>query len=151
MENQEVVLPQASIDQLELAAMTRLESVKANQERRTAIGRELRLDVGEPNEARVLVEGKVPVPVRDALGMFLDPSFYAKKSCNSCYGRGVISYLTAEDRKGNLIRLKDDERDLRKCGCVEPRYVKAYTAFGDRLVKEGLADKNQIQSRYELK
>lgn len=108
------------------------------------LGAKLRLDVGPPNE-------KVETPVgrqeaRDSLGMKLDPKLYARKTCGSCRGEGVlcvrvpvsdkmVAALMARNpdnaaliekevkRKGGTIVARHNYvREYRTCGCVPRRY-----------------------------
>jgi hypothetical protein len=75
--------------------------------------------------------------VRDEVGLALDPKLYAKRTCKTCGGEGVMHMVvlpTSKDfakyvggdaspkamaSKGNVVRT------TRTCSCVPPRYERA--------------------------
>lgn len=136
-----------------------------HQERRSEIGKQFGLDVGTPNETAVLADGKEHA-VRDAFGLLMDPTLYASKKCNDCYGRGVVfkvTPLSAQFVKMHLEKQPEDEiyiqqskpgsyytRGAQKCACVQRRYDKKRIEFAEALVKADLAVKNMMAKQYEL-
>lgn len=131
-----------------------------NQERRAALGKRLGYDVGVPHDLMKEEDGSVKklpngntIEFRDALGLAVDPSLYAKRSCNTCYGRGIvvlhqpIDELTATKMRANATaaallhehRGKAAVRETERCMCAALGYARAVTKFSDALLKGGLA------------
>jgi hypothetical protein len=122
-----------------------------HQNRRSELGKAMGLDVGAPNEM-VELDG-VTQSARDDVGLLLDTKLYAKSSCSTCYGRGIVTVSkpvgTLAARK--LIERGHDryiheskpgkysERVARMCECARSRYQKLKDKFIDKLVSENLA------------
>jgi len=142
------------VAQIEQETKTEAERLAVHQERRSEIGRRMKLDVGIPGERAILANGQES-DVRDYIGMALDPLLYVNRKCNKCLARGtetIVKYLTpaqakkaiADDPKNELFISerepgKFEYRELRSCICSKRRYKKAHALFADALVKAELA------------
>lgn len=120
---------------------------------RSELGKSMGLDVGPPHELVQLATGDTR-ECRDALGLLVDPGVYAKRSCDECYGRGVIT-------KHNLVPKREAEkmmaetpgmgallhesgkgyaiREAERCQCAVLGYAKAFKRYNDALLQQGLA------------
>lgn len=128
--------------------------IAANQERRSALGREFGLDVGPPNETVTLANAQT-VAARDKFGLLLDTRKYASRKCNSCYGRGTVTVvhpvpiahalkLIAENPANEALLHqrspgKYETHNATMCACARMRYRKTADAFARVLVQRGLA------------
>lgn len=149
-----ILIPEKFYKELEEGMSTPSELVQLHQERRSELGKTLKLDVGPPSELVILANGQ-PAEARDILGMVLDPTRYASRKCGECYGRGmqtVINHITDERAKQLIAENPTNETFLnqtspgkwheklvRMCACAQRRYRNAYAQFGALLVKEKLA------------
>lgn len=128
--------------------------VDLHLERRSELGKTLKLDVGQPKEKVFLADGK-EAEARDGIGLLVDPIRYAKKKCGTCHGRGVMTLVNhiGAARAQQLIKEnpaneafinerepgKFYERVATMCTCAKRGYRKVYAQLADLLVKEKLA------------
>ena len=126
-----------------------------HQEQRSALGKQMGLDVGPPNEKVVLANSRV-TNLRDGLGILLDARVYASRKCNTCYGCGVVTattHVSDADAKKMLAQNpaneallherepgKYDVRTARMCNCSRKRYDKLHDAFLEALHRAGLVE-----------
>lgn len=151
-----ILVPDQFYKELEEGVSTKAEKVALHQERRSELGKQLGLDVGPPNEAAMMADAVVR-PVRDWLGLPIDPMLYAKKKCNTCYGRGVLTViehislarraqLIEQDAKNEMFIEehqpgKYQAKFVRECVCSNNNRAKVQQRFVDALLKEDLAKK----------
>lgn len=138
-------------------------SEEATRVLRCDLGKQLGLDIGEPEQRAVGAYNNV-VRVRDELGMLLDPHRYASSRCNVCYGRGVVTTLfpvSAEEAEKFLAQHPEMEgmffkkaeggystRQVQMCHCASTRYAKQKQAFGVLLTSHRLV--RWVDGAYKL-
>lgn len=113
-----------------------------------ALGKTLKLDVGEAEEESRAPDGRV-FKTRDNVGLSLDPKKYAKLRCRTCHGNGILltskplsqeaatAMIKHDAANGALIhhntKAKDGvikltgnyTRSTSVCGCVPKRFERA--------------------------
>lgn len=154
---QTVLLPDKLYNELAQEVATEAETKAFRQAKRSELGKMMGLDVGPPSEMVILANGQ-HAEGRDYLGMALDTRLYAKKKCNTCYGRGTVTMSTPIATATALSLIAENpaneallhQRELGKysarsavmCSCAKHRYRKLHAQFANSLVKSKLATFN---------
>jgi hypothetical protein len=134
--------------------ISQTEKWAVHQERRSEIGRNLKLNVGPPNEQMFLANTTV-VTGRDEVGLLRSTDRYASQKCKQCYGRGlyrVVKPITAavaltivKQNPANEAMIHQPEpgkyqlREERHCECSIRSFSAKRKLFVDALVNACLA------------
>lgn len=155
MSNADVLMPEQMINELQQEVESDSEKLARHQEQRSALGKQHDLDVGVPNEAVTLANGK-HVTVRDEVGIALRFDHYAKSSCKTCMGRGSVTTIRPitkaqadkliVDNPANEALIRQDKPgkycvvdSSSVCFCARRQYIKRRSTFITVLIAAKLA------------
>lgn len=58
-----------------------------------------------------------------------DPAYWSKRSCNHCYGRGIIGNITSLDKNNNTFK------QPHTCSCAQRRFARWKKDFVDNYIR----------------
>lgn len=89
--------------------------------------------LGQPLQRKVIAGESVLT--HDKFGLPIDPIFYAKNSCMSCYGQGAITVHHRADPRDDVRSDEQSTKSVVVCRCALLRYEKARREIETRRAK----------------